>query len=268
MIDVRNIYYSVGPSKLIDGVSFDVQPGEMLAVIGANGAGKSTLLKLLCKEIAPMQGEIYIRQQPLETYKLATLAKFRAVLAQINTLSLSFKVHELVMMGRYPHFDNKPTEEDVRIVKAVMEETGITDFANRDYHTLSGGEQQRVQLARVIAQIYDQPKGLLLLDEPTNGLDLLYQQQILILARNLANRGYCVVSILHDINFASRYADKVLLLKRGKRIAFGTPHEVVTSENIHQAFNIHVRLLDDTEFNCPLVIPSMTLSEQVAIKNR
>ncbi|RQP15429.1 MAG: heme ABC transporter ATP-binding protein [Parapedobacter sp.] len=266
MIEVRNIHYAVGAAKLVENISFDVQPGEMLAVIGANGAGKSTLLKLLCKEISPTKGDIYIRKRPIETYKLDALAKFRAVLAQINTLSISFKVHELVMMGRYPHFVHKPTEDDLRIVKTAMEETGITEFANRDYNTLSGGEQQRVQLARVIAQIYDQPKGLLFLDEPTNGLDLLYQQQILSLARGLANRGYCVISILHDINFASRYADKVMILKKGKRVAFGKPQEVITCENIHEAFNIQVRLFHDDEFKCPLVIPSMTLSEQTISK--
>ncbi len=263
MITVKNIHYTVGTKKLIDDISFDVQPGELLAIIGANGAGKSTLLKLLCREIPVATGEIHIRQQPINSYKLDNLAQFRSVLTQSNTISVSFKVHELVMMGRYPHFDNNPTENDIHIVKAVMEETGIVEFANRDYNTLSGGEQQRVQLARVIAQIYDQPKGLLFLDEPTNGLDLLYQQQILVLARQLADRGYCVVSILHDINFASRYADKVLILKKGRRVAFGSPREVITCENIHHAFNIQVRLFDDEEFKCPLIIPSMILSEQV-----
>lgn len=262
MITVKNIHYSAGQAKLLDNVSFDVQPGEMLAIIGANGAGKSTLLKLLCKEIPVSAGEISIRQQPINSYKLDHLAKFRAVLAQSNTLSISFKVDELIMMGRYPHFDNNPTATDIEIVRSVMEETGTTAFADRDYNTLSGGEQQRVQLARVIAQIYDQPQGLLFLDEPTNGLDLLYQQQILVLARNLADRGYCVVSILHDINFASRYADKVLMLKKGKRIAFGKPQDVITCDNIHKAFNIQVRLFNDDEFQCPLVIPSMILSEQ------
>jgi len=262
MIGVNNIHYLVGQVKLLDDVSFDVRPGELLAIIGANGAGKSTLLRLLCREITASAGEITVRERPISGYKLSDLAKFRAVLTQNNTLSISFKVHELVMMGRYPHFENNPTAADAEIVRAVMEETGIAAFADRDYNTLSGGEQQRVQLARVIAQIYDQPQGLLFLDEPTNGLDLLYQQQILALARDLADRGYCVVSILHDINFASRYADKVLILKNGKRIAFGEPQEVVTCDNIHAAFNIRVRLINDEEFKCPLVVPSMIISEQ------
>jgi len=260
MIEAKDISYSIGKKKLVSKVSFQVQSGELLAVIGANGAGKSTLLKLLCKEIQGSSGEILIRNKPIEQYKLDALAKFRSVLAQNNTISVSFRVQELIMMGRYPHFENHPTEEDARIVKAVMEETGVTEFANRDYNTLSGGEQQRVQLARVIAQIYDQPNGLLFLDEPTNGLDLLYQQQILSLARNLADRGYCVISILHDINYASRYANKVLMLKQGETIAFGEPREVISCENIHQAFNIHVKLLNDEEFKCPFIIPSMKLT--------
>src|SRR5690606_4045680 len=184
MIETRDISYSVGKKKLVNKVTFNVQPGELLAVIGANGAGKSTLLKLLCREIKGNSGEILIHNKPIESYKLDAMAKFRSVLSQNNTISVSFKVQELIMMGRYPHFDNHPTERDIQIVRAAMEETGVTKFSNRDYNTLSGGEQQRVQLARVIAQIYDQPNGLLFLDEPTNGLDILYQQQILSLARS------------------------------------------------------------------------------------
>ena len=263
MISVQHIRYSTGGRQLLNDISFEINAGELLSIIGANGAGKSTLLKLLCKELTVSSGEIYIRNSAINTYKLSQLARFRSVLAQRNTLSVSFKVHELVTMGRYPHFHQTPTGHDMQIVKKAMEETGITAFANRDYNTLSGGEQQRVQLARVIAQIYDQPKGILFLDEPINGLDLLYQQQILQLARDLANRGYCVISILHDINFASQFSDKILILKKGRQVAFGKPHDVINADNIYEAFDIRVRMLDDETFKCPLIIPSLVLSEQL-----
>jgi iron complex transport system ATP-binding protein len=240
---------------LLQQVSLTVKPGEMLAVIGANGAGKSTLLKLLCKEIFPGEGSIYFNDRKLFSYKLDELARIRAVLAQQNTISMAFEVQELVLMGRYPHFDNRPAEKDMEIVRKVIEETGINHLINRNYNTLSGGEQQRVQLARVIAQVYDVPGGYLFLDEPTNGLDLLYQQQILAIARRMADRGYGVVCILHDINLASRYADNILVLKNGEMVDFGPPVRVISCETIHEAFNIRVRLMDCEGFSCPLVIP-------------
>ncbi|QNL51448.1 heme ABC transporter ATP-binding protein [Olivibacter sp. SDN3] len=260
MIKVEHLSYNVGKKVLLQDIGFDVQAGELLSIIGANGAGKSTLLKLLCKDGQASSGEIFIKGNPIRNYKLKDLSKFRSVLSQHNTISVSFTVHEIVMMGRYPHFEHQPSANDIQVVKAAMEETGVTSFSNRDYNTLSGGEQQRVQLARVIAQIYDQPQGLLLLDEPTNGLDLLYQQQVLQLARSLANRGFCVVCILHDINFASRYSDKVLLLKNGQKIAFGTPIEVITCDHIHEAFNIRVELMAGENTRCPLIMPSAILN--------
>lgn len=262
MISVKNLRYSIGKKRLVDGLNFEVCPGELMAIVGANGAGKSTLLKLLCKELNFESGEILIRGQPLRKYNQNAMAKFRAVLSQQTTLSVSFKVYELVTMGRYPHFNNHPDNYDLDIIQRAMEETGVSQFSQRDYSTLSGGEQQRVQLARVIAQIYDQPGGILFLDEPTNGLDLRYQQQILGLARSLADRGYCVVSVLHDVNIAARYADKVLMMKKGKTVAFGAPSDVINCENIHQAFNIHVKLIQDDEFRCPFVVPSFNLSFQ------
>ncbi|MEN0054639.1 MAG: ATP-binding cassette domain-containing protein, partial [Mucilaginibacter sp.] len=201
-------------------------------------------------------GNIYFDKKHIDLYSIKELAQLRSVLSQHNTVSILFTVKELVLMGRYPYFENHPSTTDIEIVNKVMDETGITHLTGRDYNTLSGGEQQRVQLARVIAQIYDRPNAILFLDEPTNGLDMLYQQQILQLARNMANRGYTVVSILHDINFAARYADQILILKNGKMIAFGPPLEVVNCENIHDAFNIKVKLIECEGFKCPLVIPS------------
>jgi len=256
MIAVKELTYQVGKKYLLQQLSFEARAGELIAVLGANGAGKSTLLKLLCREINPSSGQIHYRGKNLQEYGLSALAKQRAVLSQQNTLSISFVVNELVMMGRYPHFDQVPAQHDINIVKKVMDETGITHLSGRDYNTLSGGEQQRVQLARVLAQVYDCPDACLFLDEPTNGLDLLYQQQMMELARRLANRGYCVICILHDINFASRFADQILMLKNGMKVAMGKPPEVINCENIHETFGINVKLMACEGYSCPLVIPS------------
>ncbi len=254
MIKVNNVSYSVGKKQILENVSFEAKPGEIMAIIGANGAGKSTLLKLLCNEMLHSAGQIRFNEKDLDDYPLKELARKRAVLTQHNTLSLSFTVKELVLMGRYPHFDGQPTEHDIQMVIEAMQATGVTMMAGRTYETLSGGEQQRVQLARVIAQIQDVPNGWLFLDEPTNGLDILHQQQLLIQARDMADRGYGVICILHDINLAAAYADQIMILKQGKVQALGNPEEVVTCENLHDAFGIKVQLLKNENFNCPLVI--------------
>lgn len=254
MIKVNNISYLVGKKEILKNVSFEARQGQIMAILGANGAGKSTLLKLLCNEITPSAGEILFHDKALQNYQLKDLARRRSVLTQHNTLSLSFTAKELVLMGRYPHFDGQPTAHDLEMVNVAMQSTGITHLAGRTYETLSGGEQQRVQLARVIAQIQDAKDGWLLLDEPTNGLDLLHQQQLLIQARDMADRGYGVICILHDINLAAAYADQILILKQGQQQALGAPHAVINCENIHDAFGIKVQLMENENFKCPLVI--------------
>ena len=254
-IEVKNLSYKIGGKVLLKEVDFTLPKGKMLAIIGPNGAGKSTLLKLLCKELSPSSGDIYIHQQSLTKYTIAELATFRSVLSQQNSLSISLRVEELVMMGRYPHFAQKPMAQDYAIAALALQETGMATYARREYNTLSGGEQQRVQLARVIAQIYGQENGMLFLDEPTNGLDLLYQQHILQLARKMTMAGFTVISILHDINFACQYADYILLLKDGETVAFGSPQEVVTEKHIETAFQVTIKKIVDADFRHPLVFP-------------
>lgn len=256
MISVNHLFYRAGSQVILDDLSFQAAAGELLVILGANGAGKSTLMKLLCRELQPAAGEIIFRGQALQRYTLAELARERAVLAQQNLVSISFIVQELVMMGRYPHFEQRPGDTDRLIVEQVMEETGVSHLADRDYHTLSGGEQQRVQLARVLAQVYDRAGACLFFDEPINGLDLRHQQQFMELIRKLADRGYGVICVLHDINFAARFADLLLLLKNGRKVAFGTPENVVNCENIHETFNISVNLLACEGYRCPLVVPA------------
>src|SRR5690606_11166902 len=142
-----------------------------------------------------------------QDYSPLELAKKRAMLAQQNNMSIAFKVREIVQMGRYPHYRSVPSQHDHEIVDEVKEACGITPMADRSYLSLSGGEQQRVQLARVLVQIWDNPDSLLLLDEPVSALDLQFQQQVLALAKALSRKGFMVVVVLHDINLAALYSD-------------------------------------------------------------
>ncbi|HWV68585.1 heme ABC transporter ATP-binding protein, partial [Chitinophaga sp.] len=227
MLRVEKINYEVKGRKLLKDITFQVRKGEILAVLGANGAGKSTLMGLLCGEKKPDSGQIHFNGKLLSAYDAATLSKCRALLSQQQQMTLSFKVEEIVLMGRYPHYKNTPTVRDYQVVAETMELCGVTAFADRDFLSLSGGEQQRVHLARVLAQIWDSPDALLLLDEPISALDLHYQQKVLAIARALARKGFMVILIVHDVNFAAMYADRILMLKYGRKLFHGTPVEVL-----------------------------------------
>lgn len=255
MIKVQNITYQIGKKHLLREVNFEAKQGEFLAVVGANGAGKSTLLKLLSREMPLQNGMITLEGKPLSTYSLENLAKKRAVLAQQNNVSLGFAVKEIVMIGRYPHFHFKPMLKDEQIVQEALQKTGVKHLENRVYHTLSGGEQQRVQLARALAQIWESKQAWLFLDEPTTGLDLLHQQAMIEIAKDFANKGYGIIAILHDLNLAMQYADKVLMLKNGQTVAFDVPEKAMTCENIHQVFDLPVKLIQHPELQCPMIVP-------------
>jgi iron complex transport system ATP-binding protein len=255
MIKVQNLTFQIGKKYLLKEVSFEVKQGEFLAIIGANGAGKSTLLKLLSKELPLQDGAITWEGKPLAYYSLENLAKKRAVLSQQNSVSLGFSVKEIVMIGRYPHFHFKPTYKDEQIVQEALQKTVVKHLENRIYHTLSGGEQQRVQLARALAQIWESKQAWLFLDEPTTGLDLLHQQEIIEIAKDFAGKGYGIIAILHDLNLAMQYADKVLMLKNGHVAAFDLPEKAMTCENIHQVFDLPVKLIQHPDLQCPMIVP-------------
>lgn len=250
MLIADRISYSIKKKTILEEISFDVRPGEFLAVIGPNGAGKSTLLKILCGEIKKYSGKVLFQDYDLNTFKSLELATQRAVLSQSISLALPFKVSEVVMMGRYPHFKSAPSRVDHRIVEECLELTGMLHFKDRNYLTLSGGEKQRVHLARVLAQLNSQDaqdKGkILFLDEPVNGLDLKYQQQVMKVAREWKGEMYSVVAVLHDLNLAAHYADRILLLNNGKQELLDVPAKVLTKENIKKVYDIEVRVLDST----------------------
>lgn len=255
MIKVEEISHRIGNKQLLKNINFEVKNGEFLTIIGPNGAGKSTLMKCLCKDFKPSTGKITFFGKELNSFKSQDLAKIRSVLTQSNHVSINYKVNELISMGRYPHYENNMSEHDIAIVQQVMQDLGIEHFYDRQYYSLSGGEQQRVQLARVLAQIYDQENAVLFLDEPINGLDLLYQQAILSQARKLADRGHIIISILHDINFASRYADKVLILNKGEIVAFGKCTDTISEKNISETYQTPVKLIQLPDMDYPLIVP-------------
>ena len=242
MIEVREIGCRVGDKVLLEDVSFDLAEGELLAVVGPNGAGKSTLLKCLSGEREIDAGRILVRGTSLHCEAAALTARWRAVLPQANPIPFAFSARDVVLLGRSPHVVGREKPHDYEIVEAAMRATDAWHLAARSVQTLSGGELQRVHMARVLAQIWDPGEDgrLLLLDEPTAALDLKHQHALLQLARQWADLGAAVLIILHDIGQAARYSDTLLWLKDGRTAALGPPRETVTENLIQRVFEVGV----------------------------
>ncbi|HMU47965.1 MAG TPA: heme ABC transporter ATP-binding protein [Chitinophagaceae bacterium] len=253
MLEAKNIGYAVGKKWLVKDISYRFMPGKCYMICGPNGAGKSTFLKLLSLELSPASGSICYNNELSINSQKEKYAKCRAVLSQNTEISFPMDVEEIVMMGRYPHFNISPAKKDHDICEEVMENLGVTDFRKRNYLTLSGGEKQRVQFARVLTQIFDIPeKGYryLLLDEPISSLDLKYQFDFLHHVRNFINEKTIVIAILHDLNLALNYSDEVLLLNEGGLFAAGPPADVLHPSNIKKVFHIESSLhkVGDAQF--------------------
>lgn len=253
MLATRNLSYHIGNLSLVKNVSFEVQAGELVAIVGANGAGKTTLLRLLAGELKPSSGEVLLAEQPLSHYKMRDLALQRAVMRQHVFMNFDFTTYEVVMMGRHPHIQNGETKEDHSVVEAMLQLTEAAHLRDQLYATLSGGEKARVTLARVLAQ----KTKILLLDEPTGAMDLRHQQMTMRLARQLADQGNLVIAILHDLNLAAMYANRVGMMQKGELVTLGHPGDVLTTENIQQVFNLAVHVMPHPHQNCPLIVPIM-----------
>ena len=193
----------------------------------------------------------------IKTYTKQGLAATRAVLSQQTELSFPMTVEEVVMLGRNPHFEFNPTRKDTDKVQEVIALLDLTSFIHRNYQTLSGGEKQRVHYARVLAQIWDQPKGehrYLFLDEPLNNLDLYYQQSFLSIAISLLNETTTLIGVVHDINIAMRYADELFFLKEGELIKNGAPEKIVDAILIKEVFNVDTQIITHPSSPKPIVI--------------
>jgi iron complex transport system ATP-binding protein len=242
MIEARDIVYAAGGHPILHGVSASFAAGRLHLIIGPNGAGKSTLVKLLARLIRPRSGQVLYDGADVAREGEPTLARRRAVLSQAIEIAFPLWVHEVVMMGRYPHFSGRPAARDSAVVAEVMRHCDVADLAERSYPTLSGGEKQRVNFARVLAQVWQpRPAGgrILFLDEPLTFLDIGHQIDLMRKLRELgAAPDMTIVGVVHDLALAARFADQLVLLHDGAVLAAGAPAAVMAPENIRTAFGV------------------------------
>ncbi|WP_207882796.1 heme ABC transporter ATP-binding protein [Pseudomonas sp. 30_B] len=253
MLTAESLLVKRGTQTVLQGVSLALRPGEVLGVLGPNGAGKSTLLGALNGDLPLSAGAASLDGRPLSAWRGTDRARRLAVLPQSSTLNFAFTVEAVVGFGRLPHDSGR--QRDGEIVAAALEAADAAHLAGRSYLALSGGERQRVHLARVLAQLW--PGGaeqVLLLDEPTSALDPLHQHTTLHAVREFANRGAAVLVILHDLNLAARYCDRLLLLHQGRPQLQGTPDEVLRAEPLRAVFGLDVLVQRHPERGHPLII--------------
>ena len=253
MLRVENLQIRRGRKTVLADVTLDLRPGEVLGVLGPNGAGKSTLLAALCAQLHPDEGRVWLDERELKDWQGAQRAQRLAVLPQVSTLDFAFRVEEVVGMGRLPHQSGRVRDDE--IIEAALRAADVGHLSGRSYLALSGGERQRVHLARVLAQLWPGGEGqILLLDEPTSMLDPLHQHTCLQAVRRLAESGAAVLVILHDLNLAARYCDRLLLLEQGRAHALGTPVEVLRAEPLQAVFGLEVLVQTHPERGHPLIV--------------
>lgn len=238
MISAQSISVTRGNRKLLDDVAVDLQPGRFTVIIGPNGAGKSTLLKALSGEMRPDVGNVAYHGREIGGYQPVQLARLRAVLPQSVQLSFPFTALEIVRMGAVAQGSRHPTEQ----ARQALSRVGLRGFEARPYPSLSGGEQQRVQFARALAQVpepvVDGVPRALFLDEPTASLDLGHQISVLEVARDFAEAGGIVLAILHDLNLAAEFADHLLVLDKGRVVSQGACLNTVNDSTIGGVYGI------------------------------
>ncbi len=256
MLSARNISYHIGKTNILAAVSADFLPGEFTMILGPNGSGKSSFLKIFSGEINAFEGQVFYGEKNIRGIKKEELATFRAVMSQQPELGFPLTVEEVVIMGRYPHFMFNPSRKDIEIVQSAIALMNLGTFKERNYTTLSGGEKQRVQYARVLTQIWEPPANgtrYLFLDEPLNNLDIKYQQDFLKTAAAFKNSNTVLVAVMHDINLAAQYADKLIFFKQGKIMAHGTSKEVISTALVKEIFETDAIVCHHPETGSPFL---------------
>ena len=257
MIRAEHLTVSAGGRNILDNVSLTVSGGKLLVILGPNGAGKTTLLRVLTGQLNPDSGRIFLDNRDFATISSAEMSGRRACLPQSQVVPFDFSVEEIVRLGRLPHSHGKHNAKDLEIIESAMRKTDVLSMRHRSITTLSGGEAQRVHLARVLAQIWESSPATnyLFLDEPTSSLDPEHQHSVLSIAREHANNGQGVLAILHDFNLAARYADEIIILANGEVAVQGSPTNVLQPGLLENIFHLPFLLEKHPTLQHPVILP-------------
>lgn len=239
-LDVNDLDIKIGQQEIVKNISLHTKNKQFVGIIGANGCGKSTLLKGIYKGIRPKSGQVFLDDMDVLSAPEKEVARRLGVVSQFNELNFDLSVFQMVLLGRTPHKKllDSDTQEDIDIVKDALQKTNLVDYSDRSFLSLSGGEKQRVILARTLAQ---QPEYMIL-DEPTNHLDIRYQLEILDCVKNL---GIGVLAALHDLELAAHYCDYIYAMKTGEVVAHGTPEEVLSEQLIHDLYGVNCQIYEN-----------------------
>ena len=247
MLKIKNLNFSIENNEILKNISLNVKTKQNVGIVGANGCGKSTLLKNIYRYLKYESGSITLNDILVEEYKPRELAKQMSILAQKQEINFDFTVEEIIEMGRYAHEKSIFSTYQKEEIESALKQVGMENMKERSFLTLSGGEMQRILIARSLVQ----KSELLILDEPTNHLDIKYQLQIMDLIKKI-NR--TTLSVIHDMNIASSYCDYIYAIKNGEIILEGTPKTVFTEENILNIFDVRCKVIEHPTKKVPLII--------------
>ncbi|GAA1880991.1 MAG: ABC transporter ATP-binding protein [Williamsia herbipolensis] len=256
-LGARDLVLGYGGRTIVDGLSVDIAPGAVTAIVGPNACGKSTLLRGLSRLLTPTRGQVVLDGRDISALKTKDVARRLGLLPQTSIAPEGITVADLVARGRFPHQRvlRQFSRDDERAVTDAMAATGVDALAGRPVDELSGGQRQRVWVAMVLAQ----QTPVILLDEPTTFLDIAHQIELLDLFGRLnRSQGSTIVAVLHDLNHACRFADVVIAMKDGAIVAQGAPADVITADLVEDVYGLPCRIIDDPESHTPLVIPRVS----------
>ncbi|MDD4381765.1 MAG: ABC transporter ATP-binding protein [Candidatus Dojkabacteria bacterium] len=258
-IKTKNLSWGVDGKKIVENITLEIKTGDLVGLVGPNGSGKSSLLRLIYRFYKPLKGSVFLGRNDISSISLKEIAKKMAVVPQERGIFSGFTVYEVVAMGRTPYkglFDND-TQDDHKIILRSLKKVKLLDQADRFFNTLSGGERQRVLIALALAQKAE----ILALDEPTNHLDPLHQLQIMEIIKDLRKT---TIMAMHDLNMAARYCDRILLIDKGKIIAYGKPEKILTSKNIQDVYGVKVKTwIDKKTGKLSIVLLGINENERV-----